>query len=170
MPFPSLIMGLIAKTKLKFPSGLTVVPRDYPIGAHIIIRSTAHIKGPRQVCIRYHKVMLQKRVKIRRRRLIDSLLPQSHQLSHHPQHQHEDQIDSTIFLTEQCRCTPCQIPICGTQQTSLLMSRVKSQLYHLRSMTYLSAMVQTPCKTSSSPLAIPIKKEEKYFEGELAQC
>ena len=45
MPFPSLIMGLIAKTRLKFPSGLTVVQRDYPIGAHIVTRSTAHIKG-----------------------------------------------------------------------------------------------------------------------------
>ena len=45
MPFASPIMGLIAKTKLKFPSGLTVVPRDYPIGAHIVTRSIAHIKG-----------------------------------------------------------------------------------------------------------------------------
>ena len=45
MPFPSLIMGLIAKTKLKLPSGLTVVPSDYPIGAHTVTRSTAHIKG-----------------------------------------------------------------------------------------------------------------------------
>ena len=45
MPFPSLIIGLIAKTKLKFPSGLTVVPRDYPIGAHTVTKSTAHIKG-----------------------------------------------------------------------------------------------------------------------------
>ena len=45
MPFPSLIMGLIAKTKLKFLSGLTVVPRDYPIGAHTVTRNTAHIKG-----------------------------------------------------------------------------------------------------------------------------
>ena len=43
MPFPSLIMGLIAKTRLKFPSGLTMVQRDYPIGAHIVTRSTAHI-------------------------------------------------------------------------------------------------------------------------------
>ena len=38
-------MGLIVKTKLKFPSGLIVVPRDYPIGAHIVTRSTTHIKG-----------------------------------------------------------------------------------------------------------------------------
>ena len=45
MPFPSLIMGLIAKTKLKIPSGLTVVPRDYPIGGHTLTRSTAHIRG-----------------------------------------------------------------------------------------------------------------------------
>ena len=45
MPFPSLIMGLIAKVKLKLPSGLTVVQRDYPIGAHAVNRSIAHIKG-----------------------------------------------------------------------------------------------------------------------------
>ena len=45
MPFPSLIIGLIAKTRLKLPSGLIVVQRDYPIGAHTMIQSTAHIKG-----------------------------------------------------------------------------------------------------------------------------
>ena len=45
LPFPSLIMGLIAKTRLKLPSGLTVVQRDYPIGAHTMTRSTTHIKG-----------------------------------------------------------------------------------------------------------------------------
>ena len=45
LPFPSLIMGLITKTRLKLPSGLTVVQRDYPIGAHTMTRSTAHIKG-----------------------------------------------------------------------------------------------------------------------------
>ena len=45
MRFPSLIMGLIVKAKLKLPSGLTVVQRDYPIGAHTVNRSTAHIKG-----------------------------------------------------------------------------------------------------------------------------
>ena len=45
MPFPSLIMGLIVKAKMKISSGLTVVQRDYPIGAHTVNRSTAHIKG-----------------------------------------------------------------------------------------------------------------------------
>ena len=45
MPFPSRIMGLITKTRLKLPSGLTVVQRDYPIGAHTVTKSTAHIKG-----------------------------------------------------------------------------------------------------------------------------
>ena len=38
-------MGLIAKIRLKLPSGLTVVQRDYPISAHTVTRSTAHIKG-----------------------------------------------------------------------------------------------------------------------------
>ena len=45
MPFPSLIMGLIAKTRFKIPSCLKVVQRDYPIGDYTVNRSTAHIKG-----------------------------------------------------------------------------------------------------------------------------
>ena len=45
MPFPSLIMGLIAKTRFKIPSGLKVIQRDYPIGDHIVKRSITHIKG-----------------------------------------------------------------------------------------------------------------------------
>ena len=47
MPFSSIIMGLITKTRLKLPSGLTVVQRDYPINAHTVTKSTAHIKGSR---------------------------------------------------------------------------------------------------------------------------
>ena len=45
MPFPSLIIGLIEKERLKIPSGLTIVQRDFPIGAHTLTRSTTHIKG-----------------------------------------------------------------------------------------------------------------------------
>ena len=45
MPFPSLIMGLIAKTRFKIPSDLKVVQRDYPIGDHIVNRSTVYING-----------------------------------------------------------------------------------------------------------------------------
>ena len=41
MPFPILIMGLIANTLLKIPSGLKVVPRGYPISGHTIVRSSA---------------------------------------------------------------------------------------------------------------------------------
>ena len=46
-PFLTLIMGLIAKTKLKIPSGLTMVQRDYPIGANTVTRSKAHVIGSR---------------------------------------------------------------------------------------------------------------------------
>ena len=45
MSFPTLIMGFIAKTRLKFPSGLTIVPKDYPIGANTMTGSRAHITG-----------------------------------------------------------------------------------------------------------------------------
>ena len=47
LPFPTLIMSLIAKTKLKIPSGLTTVARDYPIGSNTVTRSRAHITGPK---------------------------------------------------------------------------------------------------------------------------
>ena len=36
-------MTLIAKTKLKIPSGLIIVQRDYPIGAQMVTWSKAHI-------------------------------------------------------------------------------------------------------------------------------
>ena len=47
------------------------------------------------------------------------------------------------------------------------MSKVKSQPYHLRSLTYLSTVVQTPSLPSSSPLDIPIKKGEKILRESL---
>ena len=47
MPFLSLIMGLIAKTRMKIPSDLNLVQRDYPIGAHTVLRSKAHITESR---------------------------------------------------------------------------------------------------------------------------
>ena len=49
----------------------------------------------------------------------------------------------------------------------MLMSRVKSQPYHLRSMTYMSTMIQTLSPPSSSPLAISVKKGEKILRGSL---
>ena len=45
MPFLTLIMGIIAKERLKISSGLKVVQRDYPIGAYTLTRSISHIKG-----------------------------------------------------------------------------------------------------------------------------
>ena len=33
LPFPSLVMAFIAKARVKIPSGLPVMPRDYPINA-----------------------------------------------------------------------------------------------------------------------------------------
>ena len=47
MPFPLIIMGLIVKSRLKLSNGLTMVQRDYPIGAHTVTQSIAHIKGSR---------------------------------------------------------------------------------------------------------------------------
>jgi len=46
LPFPSLIMALIARTRLKFLSGLNMVQRDYPIDAQTMTQSKAHITGP----------------------------------------------------------------------------------------------------------------------------
>ena len=57
--------------------------------------------------------------------------------------------------------------MCSTRRTSLHMSKVRSQPYHLRSMICPSTRVQTPSPTSSNLLAIPIKKGEKILRGSL---
>ncbi|KAL0010826.1 hypothetical protein SO802_005934 [Lithocarpus litseifolius] len=46
LPFPSIIMALITRARVKIPSGLPVMPRDYPIGAQTMTQSKAHIPGP----------------------------------------------------------------------------------------------------------------------------
>ena len=46
LPFPSLIMAFIARTRLKFPSGITMVQRDYMIITQMMNQSKAHITGP----------------------------------------------------------------------------------------------------------------------------
>ena len=43
IPFPTLILGLIAKAKLKLPSGFTIVSRDYPYWcAHSDSKHSSH--------------------------------------------------------------------------------------------------------------------------------
>ena len=46
LPFPSLVMSLITKARVKIPSGLPVMQRDYPISAQTMTRSKAHIPRP----------------------------------------------------------------------------------------------------------------------------
>ena len=46
LPFPSLIMAFIARTRLKFPSGITMVQRDYMIITQMMNQSKAHITIP----------------------------------------------------------------------------------------------------------------------------
>ena len=46
LPFPSIIMALITWARVKTPSGLPMMPRDYPISAQIMTQSKAHIPGP----------------------------------------------------------------------------------------------------------------------------
>ena len=67
-------MGLIAKTRFKIPSGLKVVQRDYPIGDHIVNRSTAHIKGSKTGVHTIPRDRVEDERMILRRRLIDLLL------------------------------------------------------------------------------------------------
>ena len=45
LPFPSLIMSLISKVRVKLPSGLPVLSRVDPISAHTITRSKSYILG-----------------------------------------------------------------------------------------------------------------------------
>ena len=76
MPFPSLIIGLIAKERLKILSGLKVVQRDYPLVHIHSLGAQLTSRVLKQVCIRYHRIVLRRKEEIQRRRLIDSLLPQ----------------------------------------------------------------------------------------------
>ena len=46
LPFPNLVMALIARARVKIPSGLPVMQRDYPISAQTMTRSKAHITKP----------------------------------------------------------------------------------------------------------------------------
>ena len=46
LPFLSLIMAFIARARVKLPSGLSMMPMDYPISAQTMTRSKAHITGP----------------------------------------------------------------------------------------------------------------------------
>ena len=46
LPFLSIIMALITWARVKIPSGLPVMPRDYPISAQTMTRSKAHIPRP----------------------------------------------------------------------------------------------------------------------------
>ena len=45
-PFPSIIMALITRARVKIPNGLPVMPRDYPISAQTMTQSKAYIPGP----------------------------------------------------------------------------------------------------------------------------
>ena len=40
-------MAFIAKTRLKTPSGLTILQKDYPISAQTMTQSKAHITRPK---------------------------------------------------------------------------------------------------------------------------
>ena len=90
MPFPTLIMGLIAKTRLKIPNGLTIVPRDYPIGANIMTRTKPTLSNPKPTFLKYQGIMLRKRVEILKKKLIGSLQLQKVLHNHPPKHKHED--------------------------------------------------------------------------------
>ena len=43
LPFPSLVMSLISRARVKIPSGLSVMQREEPISEQTIIRSKAYI-------------------------------------------------------------------------------------------------------------------------------
>ena len=45
LPFPSLVMSLISRVRVKIPSGLPVMQREEPISEYTIIWSKAHIPG-----------------------------------------------------------------------------------------------------------------------------
>ena len=65
-------MGLIAKTKLKIPSGLTIVQKDYPIGAHTVTKAKPTSPDQEPAFLKSQRMILRKKVGIRRKKLIGS--------------------------------------------------------------------------------------------------
>ena len=92
MSFLSLIIGLITKTRLKIPSCLTIMPRDYPISANMVTRSKTHITWSRTGISQIPRDNVRKRVETLRKKLIGSPQPWSPLHNHLHELKHRDPI------------------------------------------------------------------------------
>ena len=109
LPFPSLIMALITRTRLKFPSGLTIIERDSPIGAPTMTRSKAISPDQKPAFLKSQGTMLRKKVGTQRRRLTGSHQPRKALHKHPPKHRHKhrDPIVLIVSLHEWSKCMVC---------------------------------------------------------------
>ena len=168
MPFPSLIMGLIAKERLKIPNGLTIVQRDYPIGAHTLTRSIAHIKGSKtgvytipQDCVEDEGGDTEEEIA-----RFTSIPETSAQPSSSAPARGPDKLIASWI--EWTRCSPCWTPMCSTPQPSFLTSRDKSLHCIHRSTTCPWRGDQIQSLISSSLFGHSGQRGGDNFEGELA--
>ncbi|XP_065628863.1 uncharacterized protein LOC136067239 [Quercus suber] len=160
MSFPSLIMVLIAKAKLKLPSGLTAVQRDYPIGGHTLTRSTAHIKGSKTGV---------------------HTIPQP-RVEQDEGGDTEEEIDRFTSTPEPFAQPSSLAPPQGSSKLNLLLAKMDQMstvlnshvqhtadqfaphyLHKYKTCLWSKARIQS--QISSSLLAIPVKKGEKILRG-----
>ena len=99
--------GSHIKTKLKIPSGLTIVQRDYPIGAHTMTRSKAHITGSKTDISQIPRDDVEEEGGDTEKRLIGSPQPQRVLHNHLTKHKHGDLIVLIVSLLRLSRCMVC---------------------------------------------------------------
>ena len=128
IPFPS----LIAKTRLKIPSGLTIVPRDYPIGANIVTRSKAHITRSKINISQILRDNVEEEGGDKEEEIDRFTSTRRALQSHLPKHKHGGPIALITLLLGQSRCMACSNPMCSTPQISLRISKARLLHYHHR--------------------------------------
>ena len=107
LPFPSLVMSLISRVRVKIPSGLPVMQREEPISEHTIIRRVKlTFLVQKLVHLKFHE-MMQKKLATPKRRLIDSLLYQRILYNLLLKHRLEHPTALIFYLEGQKKCTPC---------------------------------------------------------------
>ena len=92
MPFPALIMGLIAKTRLKISVVSPLCQEIIPLVLTLWLKAELTSPDPKTRSLKYQGIMLRKRVEIPKKRSTDSPQHQKFLLNHPLKHKHEDLI------------------------------------------------------------------------------
>ena len=107
LQFPSLIIALIAKTRLKIPSGLTIIQRDYWLVLKRWPKAKPTSPDQKLAFLKSQATMLRKKVGKQKKKLIGTHQPQRALHNHPPNHKHRDPTVLIVSLQELSRCMEC---------------------------------------------------------------